>query len=66
VDRRKQIKMIENYVKKHGVTHCKADHRGKDPVTEEFDLIRKKLRAELILKKKARIRRFKLFNKGSS
>jgi len=66
VDRRKQIKMIENYIKKHGVTHCKADHRGKDPVTEEFDLIRKKLRAELILKKKARIRRFKLFSKGDS
>ena len=58
--------MIENYIKKHGVTHCKADHRGKDSVTEEFDLIRKKLRAERILKKKARIRRFKLFSKDDS
>ena len=66
MDRSKQIKMIENYIKKHGVTHCKADHRGKDSVTEEFDLIRKKLRAERILKKKARIRRFKLFSKDDS
>ena len=66
MNRRKQIKMIENYIKKHGVTHCKADHRGKDSVTEEFDLIRKKLRAERILKKKARIRRFKLFSKDDS
>ena len=66
MNRRKQLKMIENYIKKHGVTHCKPDHRGKDSVTEEFDLIRKKMRAELILKKKARARRFKLFSKGDS
>lgn len=66
MNRRKQLKMIENYIKKHGVTHCKADTRGKDPVAAEFDLIRKKMRAELILKKKERNRRFKLFNKGRS
>ena len=56
MNRNKQLKMIENYIKKHGVTHCKPDHRGKDSVTEEFDLIRKK----------ARNRRFKLFSKGDS
>tara|TARA_R110000765_G_scaffold123079_1_gene219874 strand:- start:191 stop:391 length:201 start_codon:yes stop_codon:yes gene_type:complete len=66
MNRSKQLKMIENYIKKHGVTRCRADTRGKDSVQLEYDLIRKKLRAELILKKKARNRRFKLFSKGDS
>jgi hypothetical protein len=63
MNRRKQVKMIENYIKKHGVRRLAPDQRGEDLVSRESDLKLKKLKVQLL---RERQRRFKLFNKGDS
>ena len=62
--RDEQKKMIEEYIKKNGVTRVAADTRGKDHLEQEFELRRKKLKAKLIQERAARKRRFKLLDKG--
>ena len=63
MNRRKQLKMIENYIKKHGVRRLAPDQRGEDLLSRESDLKQKKLRAQLLRERK---KRFKLFNKDDS
>ena len=63
MNRRKQLKMIENYIKKHGVRRLAPDQRGEDLLSREFDLKQKKLRVQLLRERK---KRFKLFNKDDS
>ena len=63
MNRRKQVKMIENYIKKHGVRRLAPDQRGEDLLSRESDLKQKKLRVQLM---RARKKRFKLFNKDDS
>tara|TARA_A100001515_G_scaffold124062_1_gene108156 strand:- start:389 stop:583 length:195 start_codon:yes stop_codon:yes gene_type:complete len=62
--RDEQKKMIEEYIKKNGVTRVAADTRGKDFLDQEFELRRKKLKAKLVQERAARKRRFKLLDKG--
>ena len=66
MNRRKQLKMIENYIKKHGVRRLAPDQRGEDIVSREADLKLKKLKVELLRERKKRNKRFKLFNKDDS
>ncbi len=63
MNRRKQLKMIENYIKKHGVRRLAPDQRGEDLLARESDLKQKKLRVRLMRERK---KRFKLFNKDDS
>ena len=63
MNRRKQVKMIENYIKKHGVRRLAPDQRGEDLLSRESDLKQKKLRVRLMRERK---KRFKLFNKDDS
>ena len=63
MNRRKQLKMIENYIKKHGVRRLAPDQRGEDLLSRESDLQQKKLRVQLLRERK---KRFKLFNKDDS
>ena len=63
MNRRKQLKMIENYIKKHGVRRLAPDQRGEDLLSRESDLEQKKLRVRLLRERK---KRFKLFNKDDS
>ena len=63
MNRRKQLKMIENYIKKHGVRRLAPDQRGEDLLSRESDLKQKKLRVQLLRERK---KRFKLFNKDDS
>ena len=63
MNRRKQLKMIENYIKKHGVKRLAPDQRGEDLLARESDLKQKKLRVQLLRERK---KRFKLFNKDDS
>ena len=63
MNRRKQLKMIENYIKKHGVRRLAPDQRGEDLLSRESDLEQKKLRVRLMRERK---KRFKLFNKDDS
>ena len=63
MNRRKQLKMIENYIKKHGVKRLAPDQRGEDLLSRESDLKQKKLRVQLLRERK---KRFKLFNKDDS
>lgn len=63
MNRRKQLKMIENYIKKHGVRRLAPDQRGEDLLARESDLEQKKLRVRLMRERK---KRFKLFNKDDS
>ena len=63
MNRRKQLKMIENYIKKHGVRRLAPDQRGEDLLSRESDLKQKKLRVQLMRERK---KRFKLFNKDDS
>ena len=60
MNRRKQVKMIENYIKKHGVRRLAPDQRGEDLLSRESDLKLKKLRVKLL---RERQRRFRLLNK---
>ena len=46
--REEQKKMIEEYIKKNGVTRVAADTRGKDFLDQEFELRRKKLKVKLL------------------
>ena len=64
MNRRKQLKMIENYIKKHGVRRLAPDQRGEDIVSREADLKLKKLKVELLRERKKRKKRFKLLDKG--
>ena len=62
--REEQKKMIEEYIKNHGVTRLPADTRGTDYLDREFELRRKKIQAKIIQERAARNRRFKLLDKG--
>ena len=57
---RKRVKMIENYIKKHGVRRLAPDQRGEDLLSRESDLKLKKLKVKLL---RERQRRFRLLNK---
>ena len=63
MNRRTQVKMIENYIKKHGVRRLAPDQRGEDLLSRESDLKQKKLRVQLLRERK---KRFKLLNKDDS
>ena len=60
MNRDKQKKMIEDFIKKNGVTKLQADTRGTDFLNREFELRRKKLKAKVKLERQARKRRSKL------
>jgi len=62
--REEQKKMIEDFIKKNGVTRVAADTRGKDFLDQEFELRRKKMKAKFKTERAARNRRFKLLDKG--
>ena len=64
MNRDQQKKMIEEYIKNHGVTRLPADTRGTDYLDREFELRRKKIQAKIIQERAARKRRFKLLDKG--
>ena len=64
MNRDQQKKMIEEYIKKNGVTRVAADTRGTDYLDREFELRRKKIQAKIIQERAARKRRFKLLDKG--
>ena len=63
MNRRKQLKMIENYIKKHGVTRLANDERGNDQITRETDLKLKELKVNFLRERNKRNKRFKLLNK---
>jgi hypothetical protein len=63
MNRRKQLKMIENYIKKHGVTRLANDERGNDQITRETDLKLKELKVKFLRERNKRNKRFKLLNK---
>jgi hypothetical protein len=63
MNRRKQLKMIENYIKKHGVKRLANDERGNDQITRDADLKLKKLKVQLLRERNKRNKRFKLLNK---
>ena len=60
MNRDKQKKMIEDFIKKNGVTKLQADTRGTDFLNREFELRRKKMKAKVKLERQARKRRSKL------
>tara|TARA_R100001510_G_C7571512_1_gene147737 strand:+ start:156 stop:344 length:189 start_codon:yes stop_codon:yes gene_type:complete len=60
MNRDKQKKMIEDFIKKNGVTKLQADTRGTDFLNREFELRRKKMKAQVKLERQARKRRSKL------
>tara|TARA_R110000765_G_scaffold395888_1_gene489673 strand:+ start:175 stop:369 length:195 start_codon:yes stop_codon:yes gene_type:complete len=62
MNRRKQLKMIENYIQKHGVKRLAADQRGNDEITRDGDLKLKKLKVQLLRERNKRNRAFKLLN----
>ena len=64
MNRDQQKKMIEEYIKKNGVTRVAADTRGTTFLDREFELRRKKIQAKIIQERAARKRRFKLLDKG--
>ena len=64
MNRRKQLKMIENYIKKHGVRRLAPDQRGTDEVQRESELKLKKLKVQLLRERNKRKRQFKLLDKG--
>ena len=64
MNREKQKKMIEEYIKNNGVTKLTPDTRGKDFLDQEFELRRKKMKAKFKTERAARNRRFKLLDKG--
>jgi hypothetical protein len=63
MDRYEQLKMIEDHIKKHGVTRLANDERGKDEVTRETDLKLKKLKVQFLRERNKRTKRFKLVDK---
>ena len=64
MNREKQKKMIEDFIKNNGVTRVAPDTRGTTYLDREFELRRKKLKAKLVQERAARNRRFKLLDKG--
>ena len=64
MNRDQQKKMIEEYIKNHGVTRCTADTRGTTYLDREFELRRKKIKVDILRERNARKRRFKLLDKG--
>ena len=64
MNRRKQLKMIENYIKKHGVRRLAPDQRGTDDVQRESELKLKKLKVQLLRERNKRNKQFKLLDKG--
>ena len=62
MNRRKQLKMIENYIQKHGVKRLAADQRGNDEITRGGDLKLKKLKVQLLRERNKRNKAFKLLN----
>ena len=66
MNRRKQLKMIENYIKKHGVKRLAPDQRGEDSVSRESDLESKKMKVKFLRERNKRNKRFKLLDKGGS
>ena len=62
MNRRKQLKMIENYIQKHGVKRLAADQRGNDEITRDGDLKLKKLKVQFLRERNKRNRAFKLLN----
>ena len=64
MNRDQQKKMIEEYIKKNGVTRVAADTRGTDYLDREFELRRKKIQVKILRERNARKRRFKLLDKG--
>tara|TARA_R100000951_G_C2558392_1_gene154786 strand:- start:371 stop:565 length:195 start_codon:yes stop_codon:yes gene_type:complete len=62
MNRRKQLKMIENYIQKHGVKRLAADQRGNDEITRDGDLKLKKLKVKLLRERNKRNKAFKLLN----
>ena len=62
MNRRKQLKMIENYIKKHGVTRLANDERGNDQITRETDLKLKELKVKFLRERNKRNKAFKLLN----
>ena len=64
MNRRKQLKMIENYIKKHGVRRLAPDQRGTDEVQRESELKLKKRKVQLLRERNKRNKRFKLLDKG--
>ena len=64
MNRDKQKKMIEEYIKNHGVTRCTPDTRGTTYLDREFELRRKKIKVDILRERNARKRRFKLLDKG--
>jgi hypothetical protein len=62
MNRRKQLKMIENYIQKHGVKRLAADQRGNDEITRDGDLKLKKLKVQLLRERNKRNKAFKLLN----
>ena len=64
MNRDQQKKMIEEYIKNHGVTRLPADTRGTDYLDREFELRRKKIQVKILRERNARKRRFKLLDKG--
>ena len=64
MNRDQQKKMIEEYIKKNGVTRVEPDTRGTTFLDREFELRRKKMKAKFKTERAARNRRFKLLDKG--
>tara|TARA_R110000850_G_scaffold47121_2_gene118154 strand:+ start:3142 stop:3336 length:195 start_codon:yes stop_codon:yes gene_type:complete len=62
MNRRKQLKMIENYIQKHGVKRLAADQRGNDEITRDGDLKLKKLKVQFLRERNKRNKAFKLLN----
>ena len=62
MNRRKQLKMIENYIQKHGVKRLAADQRGNDEITRDGDLKLKTLKVQLLRERNKRNKAFKLLN----
>ena len=64
MNREKQKKMIEDFIKNNGVTKLTPDTRGTTFLDREFELRRKKMKAKFKTERAARNRRFKLIDKG--
>ena len=64
MNREKQKKMIEDFIKNNGVTRVAPDTRGTTYLDREFELRRKKMKAKFKTERAARNRRFKLIDKG--
>ena len=62
MNREKQKKMIEDFIKNNGVVKLTPDTRGTTFLDREFELRRKKVKAKFKTERSARNRRLKLLN----